>query len=267
LIPRMIITTLSDLQLFSSVRRAARRDEDVTTEIGALEALRFGFPRAAIGSRGAPGGSISGPSGDLPTLTLDRALLGTWEEERRWGGPDVPPERTDYIAFRIRGWLRTTGVEPTWVDLYLRDLGRAVGQPLPPSFLGMARRVLEWPARYPDLGPVAGVVGLSAGALKARFRRRGLASPHVYLRWLRSLAVAQVLSDPGMTTVGAAHRLGISSGGNLCRTVLDTTGFRPKDLRRPEIRTGLLTEMVEALLSQGALAGWDELDGLFYEVA
>jgi AraC-like DNA-binding protein len=263
----MIITTLSDPQLLSSVRRAARPDEDVATRPGALDALRFGFPRAAIGSERDLGGSVAGPTGDLPTLSLDGKLLATWEDERRWGGPDVPPERTDYIAYRIRAWLRTTGGAPTWIDLQLRNLGRAAGRALPLSFRGVARRVLECPARYPDLGSLAGVVGLSAGALKARFRRRDLASPHVYLRWLRSLAVAQVLADPGVSTVVAAHRLGISSGGNLCRGVLDTTGFRPKELRRPEIRTGLLTTMVGKLLDQEALAAWDDLDGLFYEVA
>jgi AraC-like DNA-binding protein len=263
----MIVTTLSDSRLLSSVRRAARWDEDVVAGPGAVHALRFGFPRAVIASGRDSRGSLMGPIGDLPALTLDPAVLAMWEEERRWAKAGVPPERTDYIAFRVRGWLRTMGVIPTWIDLRLKDLGGAAGRALPYSFRGMARRVLECPARYPDLSSVGAVVGLSAGALKARFRRRDLPSPHVYLRWLRCLAVAQVLADPGVTTVVAAHRLGISSGGNLCRTVLDTTGFRPKELRHPEIRTGLVATMVGKLLGREALAGWDDLDGLFYEVA
>lgn len=263
----MIIAHLSDPQLLSSVRRAARHDEDVITGVRATEAARHGFPRAAVWTGGAPDGAQALSSDRLPVLGLDRSLLDSWEEERRWGGSEVPPERTEYIAFRIRGWLRTRGDGPTWVDLYLRDMTRAVGRALPLPFRGMARRVLEFPARYPDLGPLAGVAGLSTGALKARFRRRGLSSPHVYLRWLRSLAVAQVLSDPDVTTVGAAHRLGMSSGGNLCRSVLDTTGVRPTDLRHAGTRAGLLLAMVDQLLSREALTAWDDLGGLFYEVA
>ena len=264
----MIVAPLSDPRLLSSVRRAARPDEDVITGVLAAEAFRHGFPRAAIWSGRGPHGHLPIPSSSrLAVLGLDTGLLNSWEEDRRWGGPEVPPERTEYVAFRIRVWLRTQGTGPTWVDLCLRDMTRAVGRALPLPFRGMARRVLEFPAHYPDLGPVAGTVGLSTGALKARFRRRGLASPHAYLRWLRSLAVAEVLSDPNVTTIGAAHRLGMSSGGNLCRTVLDTTGVRPTDLRHPGARVGLLLSMVEHLLSREALAAWDDLDGLFYEVA
>jgi len=264
----MIIAPLPDSRLLSSVRRAARHDEDVVTGGRAADAVRHGFPRAVVWSGDAPDGPQSIPLvGLLPILALDRALLDSWEEDRRWGGPDVPPERTDYIAFRIRSWLKTQGGGPTWVDLFLRDLTRAVGRALPLPFRGMARRVLEFPARYSDLGPVGAVVGLSTGALKARFRRRSLSSPHVYLRWLRSIAVAQVLSDPAVTTVAAAHRLGMSSGGNLCRTVLDTTGVRPTHLRNPGSRARLLLAMADRLLSGEALAAWDDLDGLFYEVA
>lgn len=127
--------------------------------------------------------------------------------------------------------------------------------------------MLEFPARYPDLKALAGIGGLSAGALKARFRRRGLPSPYTYLRWFRSLAVVHILSDPSVTTLEAAYRIGMSSSGNLSRAVQDTTGLTPTRLRAAAGRESLIVGMVEELMDPAALAGWQDLAPVFLEVA
>lgn len=42
------------------------------------------------------------------------------------------------------------------------------------------------------------------GALKARFRRRGLESLHTYLRWFRMMAVAYLVAGHEITVAQAA---------------------------------------------------------------
>lgn len=264
----MIVASLASSRLHASVRRAARPDEDVVVGPSADEALRRGFPRAAVVETSWSDRGPEWPDApDVPALIVDGPLLERWEADRRVGGPEVPPDWTGYASSRIGMWLRRWGSRPTWVDLYLRDLGRAAGQPLPAPLRGLGRRVLEFPARYPDLKALAGIGGLSAGALKARFRRRGLPSPYSYLRWFRSLAVAHILSDPSVTTLGAAYRVGMSSSGNLSRAVQVTTGLTPTRLRADAGRENLVVGMVEELMSPAALALWHDLAPVFLDVA
>lgn len=263
----MLVAHLSSAQLLTSIRRAARPDEDVVSGARAREACRSGFPRAAIRDAGRGADTLLTAPEGIPTLLLHDRLLGAWEGARREGGPDVPPERTAYVAFRVRMWLNTAASRPSWVDLCLRDLARVVGRPLPAPFRGMARRVLEFPSRYPNLEALGSIGGLSAGALKARFRRRGLASPYTYLRWLRCVAVGHILTGTAATTLEAAHRLGISGSGNLCRTLKDSTGLTSTQLRSPAGRERLLVALAEGLLAPSALEAWESLGGIFIDVA
>lgn len=264
----MIVTSIASRRLIEAVRRAARPDEDVVADSRAGEALRRGFPRAVVvaASRGRSASGAAEASG-VPTLSLDGTLLDRWERERRAGAQIVPPERTGYIAFRVGAWLKRKTGRPSWVELVLKDLGRVAGHPLPSPLRGMARRVLEFPSGYTRLRALGAIGGLSAGALKARFRRRGLPSPYTYLRWFRCLAVAHVLSDPSTTTLVAADRVGISSSGNLSRTVQDTTGLTPTRLRTEAGRTMLVTGMAEELMDPAALTAWQDLAPVFLREA
>jgi AraC-like DNA-binding protein len=149
------------------------------------------------------------------------------------------------------------------VDRLLADLGRMAGGSLPIPFKAFARHALELPVRYTDLSDVAGTFELSRGALKARFRRRGLESPFTYLRWLRAMAVGEVLSDPSVTVAQAADRLGFTSGTNMCRMVRVLTGATPGSLREPGARRWLLVGFARVLLRPEALEGWARLEDVF----
>jgi len=142
-------------------------------------------------------------------------------------------------------------------------LSRAAGGPLPPALRAFARRVLEFPSHYVDLHPVASSVDMTRGALKARFRRRGLTSPYTYLRWFRVIACAQVLSDRSVTVAQAAHRLGFTSDGNLCRTVRSLTGLTPTELRSVRGWNRLIISFAWQHLGPGAVERWRELDDIF----
>jgi AraC-like DNA-binding protein len=150
-----------------------------------------------------------------------------------------------------------------WVDETFRGMSRVVGRPVPVAFRGLARRVLEFPSAYADLYALSELSGVSPGALKARFRRRGLASPSVYLRWLRILAAGHLLSEPGATTLSASYRLGISSDGNFCRWLRGATGLRPRDVKGAEGMTRLLVAFGMRLLDAPACEAWASLDDLF----
>lgn len=259
----MIVSSLRDPLLRASLVRAARPDEDVVwdDELRA-DALARGFPRVIV--HGAEGGGRPGEGRDvdghrIPTLTLTRTELDRWESSRR--RREIPPSRVEFNAIRLRGHLTRLVTRPTWVDRSLADLGRAVGAPLPPAFKGLARRVLEFPSRYVDLWSVSDTAGLSRGALKARFRRRGLDSPYSYLRWLRVLCAAHVLSDSSATILETAERLGFSSGGNFCRAVETTCGLTPNEIRRSRER--LLVTFAGLLLDPESRRGWEDLDELF----
>jgi AraC-like DNA-binding protein len=159
--------------------------------------------------------------------------------------------------------IERSASEATWVDSALADLSRAAGARLPAPLRGFARRILEFPVHYKSLHPISKACGVTRGALKARFRRRGLASPYTYLRWLRIMAVAELLSDRSVSVATAAHRLGFTSDGNLCRMMGALTGLTPTEVRTVRGWQRLLITFAWIHLTPEALDAWTELDGLF----
>lgn len=119
----------------------------------------------------------------------------------------------------------------SWADRTLADLSKAAGTPRPAPLRAFGRRILEFPTHYHDLHAMARASHLSRGALKARFRRRGLESPYTYLRWFRMMAVSYLLSDREVTVAQAAYRLGFTSDGNLCRAMVSLTRLTPTEVR------------------------------------
>ncbi len=263
----MIVGFLSDPILRAALLRAAHPEEDVFVQkASCLEALEHGFPRVVIyvpEDGHVLGGLVGRLEGRLPTVTLTGAELRRWEVERR-AAAAVPPSRIEHTALRLRSLLAAVPREPTvWVDRAMSDLQRAAGQRLPGPLRGFGRRVMESPARYGDLHPMAELAELSRGALKARFRRRELASPYVYLRWFRTLAVAHVLADPSITTLEAAHRLGFHSAGNLCRTIQGVTGMTPTEVRTRQGWQQLVMAFAWRHLDRESLEAWEDMDDLF----
>lgn len=261
----MLVAPLSDPLLRIAVGHAARVDEDVVFDTdGARVALQQGFPRLLLiadedavtaerpGSRSA---------GGVPVLRLSEALRASWERARR--ADDVPAPRAEYWGRRLRTSIAERALRSTWIDGVLRDLSRSVGAPLPHPFRGLARRVLEHPARYHDLHDLAALTGLSRGALKARFRRRGLPSPYAYVRWLRILAAAHVLAEASVTTLDASVRLGFTSNGNFSRAVRSTTGLTPGALRQAAAGERLLVAFSAGHLARPMLDAWEDLGELF----
>jgi AraC-like DNA-binding protein len=122
---------------------------------------------------------------------------------------------------------------------------------------------MEFPTRYEDLHALELLTGLSRGALKARFRRKGLMSPASYLRWFRAMSAAHVLRQPETTTLKAAHRLGFASDGNFCRAITSTTGLTPTEIRTREGWHHLLIVFASLHLQEHALAAWSDLGRMF----
>lgn len=261
----MITALLSDPFLRAAVRRAALPEEDVFWESGLVSAaLEHGSPRLLIHvpeERHPLLRSVERVSPGTPVLSLTRATLKGWEASRRARG--VLVGRVEDTAGRLRVEIRRTAAPTPAVDGTFRALTRASGRPLPPAFRGMARRVLEFPGRYTDLRDLARLSDVSRGALKARFRRRGLPSPYTYLRWLRVLAVADALADPDETTATVAFRLGFTHGGNLCRFVQNTARMSASRLRTSSGRAAVLTSLARELLRSELVEGWEDLDELF----
>ncbi len=263
----MILAPLSDPLLRFAVCRAALPEEDVffrDSEIA--EALALGYPRLgvvapmeehpmknAIVSRGVP---------VLVLGTLDTELA---RPAPGWTG--VAVREIDTSVYGLRRLMAEAAGPPGWVDGVLVDLSRMCGFPLPHEFRGFVRRLLEFPARYNKLEAMGAVAELSTGALKARFRRRGLPSPFGYLSWLRVLAATRVLADPSITTVEAAFRLGYTSNGNFCRSVQAVSGLTTTDLRSPEGRNRVLAAFVIDYLTPDVRDPWESLSGLFRRVA
>jgi AraC-like DNA-binding protein len=175
----------------------------------------------------------------------------------------VPEPRIEFLVSRIRSLIEPAVTHPTWVDLALADLSRAAGARLPTPLRSFARRVLEFPTRYTSLHTVADACGLTRGALKARFRRRGLASPSVYLRWFRLMSAAQALSDRSITVAGAAHSLGFTSDGNLCRMMASMANLTPTEVRTVHGWNRLLITFAWGHLTPRALDAWVEVGPLF----
>jgi len=254
----MIVSRVSDPLLRQALRRAAHPEEDVVTDIllGA-EALQLGFPRLLV--RAGPALREPAPVG-VRVLDLDDVTLRRWEAERR--AEELPAPRLDDLVRRLRILTERSSTERTWADGAIADLARAAGMPLPPALRTFARRVFEFPSRYTSLHDLSGACGLSRGALKARFRRRGLASPYTYLRWFRLMAVAEMLSDRDVSVARAAHRLGFTSGGNLCRTIASMAETTPTELRTVLGWNRMVVRFAWVYLTPDALDGWRGL-GLF----
>jgi AraC-like DNA-binding protein len=136
----------------------------------------------------------------------------------------------------------------------------SVGRGLPPALQSFLRRVLEDPSGYSDLQAVQARAGISAGALKGRFRRRDLPSPFDYLRWGRVLAASHLLKNPKRSVATTARLLGMGTSGNLCRYVLTTTGLSPGHFRTPGGRETLNLAFRWRLLALEALHEWDTLE-------
>lgn len=258
----MILGLVSDITLRTALQRAASPEEDVLLdEASVVDAAHHAFPRLLVHDAESAARArrlVAGQPFDI--VSLSAGLVAGWDMDRRRA--EVLRSREDYFCDRLRAVLRAHH-RVTWSDLALRDLSRAAGAKLPGPLRGFGRRVMEFPARYVDLHALEEVSGLSRGALKARFRRRGLASPFGYLRWFRVMAAAHVLRDPSLTTLRASHRLGFTTDGNFCRSIMTTTGLTPTELRS---RTGWLrmtTVFSGTFLDRDALEAWASLDGLF----
>jgi AraC-like DNA-binding protein len=194
-------------------------------------------------------------------LDLDDALLGRWEAD--WWSAEVPGTWSRFVTTRLRSLVDRSFDRPTWVDAALANLSRAAGARLPLPLRAFARRVLEFPIRYTSLDPITAECGLSKGALKAKFRRRGLSSPSTYLRWFRVMCVAEVLSDRSVTVSAAAHRLGFTSPGNMCRTMAALTKLTPTEARTVRGWNTLLLSFAWMHLTPQALEAWADLEELF----
>lgn len=257
----MILLTTRDPLLRSALERAARPDEEIVSDplwvqLGSLH----GYPRVHVRDDDPDVRTLRSHR-HVPVLLVSAELRARWEENRKRS--DVPRPRSADLASRLGRSITETALKGTWVDRLLADLARITGEPLPFSFRALARHTLEFPCRYTDLSALADVTGLSRGALKARFRRRGLASPFTYLRWLRSLAVAEVLADGTVTVAEAARSLGFTSDTNMCRMVKVLTGATPGVLRDTGARRRLPVQFAGELLTQDALEGWARLDDVF----
>jgi AraC-like DNA-binding protein len=261
----MIVGLCTDPILRAALRRTAHPEEDVfLDERLAAAALTLGSPRLVVY---VPEDShplvrrLTYLDPAVRTVAITQATLRGWEARRRTR--EVPPTRVDHAVGELRALLASDVPPPSRVDRALADLSRAAGARLPGPLRSVARRVMEFPVHYADLHGLAEVSGSSRGALKARFRRRGLPSPSAYVRWFRVMAAAQLLADREVTTSQAAHRLGFTTGGNLCRAITSTTGLTSSELRSGPGWNRLLLTFAWKYLGQDALAQWDTLGDLF----
>jgi AraC-like DNA-binding protein len=228
------------------------------------QAMHFGFPRLFLyqtDDRAGLHNTVSSLDPDVPVLALTQPTLSGWESA--WRAQGLAVHRVDDSALRLRSLIQQTARSSPWVEGIFSDLTGRLGRGLPGDLRGFCRRVLEFPARYASLAHVSDVVGMSPGALKARFRRRGLPSPSRYLRWFRLAAAARVLSDPEETILSASFRLGFNSDGNFCRWVRANSGMSPSDLRGRSGRMFLLLQLAEECFPEGTLEIWGSLGGLF----
>ena len=261
----MILAPVSDLKLRATVRRAALPEEDVFHRLEDVsQAIHLGFPRLLLyqtDDQARIRHTTSSLDSDVPVLALAPPTLRSWESA--WRAEGLAVQRVDDSALRLRKLIQQTAGSSPWVEGIFSDLTGRLGRGLPGDLRGFCRRVLEFPSRYSSLVHLSEVVGLSPGALKARFRRRGLPSPSLYLRWFRLAAAARVLSDPEETILTASFRLGFNSDGNFCRWVRANSGLAPSALRGRSGRMLLLLQLAEECFPEGAVNKWGSLGGLF----
>ena len=77
------------------------------------------------------------------------------------------------------------------------------------------------------------------------------------------MSVADLLSDRSITVAVAAQRLGFTSDGNMCRSMLSLTGMTPTEVRSLPGWNRLLVTFAWTHLSPDALEAWASLDELF----
>jgi AraC-like DNA-binding protein len=261
----MILAPIQDRTLRVAVRRAALPEEDVLHQLEDVrQALRFGYPRLMVceaENQSRLCRELPFRNRKVPILGVSGPTLRNWETA--WEIDGLAVTRIDDSALRLRSLFAKTAVDSDWVEGVFSDLTNAVGRGLPPELRGFARRILEFPGRYSSLASLGEAFGLSPGALKARFHRRGLPSPSRYLRWFRLLTAARVLADPEETTLTASFSLGFASDGNFCRWVKATSGLTPSSLRDWNGRLLLLIRLAEECLPDGSLERWEAFGGLF----
>lgn len=261
----MVIDLHSDPHVRSAVRRAARADEDVVDRAAFHDALSWGFVRAAVVPCTPSTGLLrDGDGSPVPAIVIDTRWLD--RQDRAMRAAEAPRPWGLHLAIALGGRLESEGRE-VWVDRTLAELAQLAGRPLPTSLGGVLRRVMEWPAGYVGAASLSGVSRLSAGAIKARFRRRGLPSPTSYIRWCRSLAAVHVFRERPMTLLEAGHRLGWMHAGNLHRYVSATTGRLPSEVRGEDAWDRMLVRFAASHLGEAALDAWDSLDDLFVRTA
>jgi AraC-like DNA-binding protein len=255
----MIVVQVADPQLRRAVQRAAHPEEDVIVDPRLAEdAIQWGFPRLIVRD-------VAQPRYPLPPgrrlLEIDEEVLRRWDVERR--AEELPATRIEYVARRMADALADAPPATGSADRMLADLTRAAGQRLPAPLRSFARRTVEFPFHYTTLHALADTCGMSRGALKARFRRRGLPSPSTYLRWFRVMAVADRLADPSVSVAVVARHTGFTSDGNLCRSLWNLTSMTPTELRTLKGWNRLLISFAWGHLSASALESWASMDELF----
>lgn len=263
----MILAPLKDRSLLQAVRRASLQVEDVFVRPeDILAALRLGFPRVSIlepGSDEAVVRMIRGVASKLPILEIAPYDL----RNLRGATTSVVTRQVDIDPVRLRRLIEQVARPMGWVDGLVRDLGQVAGRPLPLELRALVRRVLEFPSRYALTEEVAGTAGLTPGAMKARFRRRGLPSPFAYTVRLRALCACELLSRREMTTASVAYHMGYSSSGNFCRAFLQLTGLRLSVGASVQGRLAVTTAFAAELLQEEQLEKWDGLGRLFVRAA
>ena len=261
----MILAPISDLKLRATVQRAALPEEDVFHRLEDMsQAMHFGFPRLFLyktDDQALIRRTVASLDPEVPILVLTGPTLSSWDTA--WRAEGLAVHQIDDSALRLRSLIQQTARSSPWVEGIFADLTRTLGRGLPEDLRGFCRRVLEFPSRYSSLARLSEVIGLSPGALKAKFRRRGLPSPSRYLRWFRLAAAARVLSDPDETILSASFRLGFNSDGNFCRWVRANSGLSPSALRGRSGRMLLLLGLTEECFPEGTMEKWGSLGGLF----
>lgn len=254
----MILAPLHNPEVEAIVRSLARPGEQVVVSLpSVIPAALLGFPRGAVvWDQRDPVMRVLREVG-IPTVELARC---DWAERR--GGWS-----SDESRLALGGLLDSVAGSDTWVDRVFSDLERTCGRGLPPAFRAFARRPLEYPREHQFTRQVAPCIGMTRGSLNQRFVRTGVPSPGSYLKWLRVFATAHVLSGTTVTTAQAAHRLGYTSSGSLCRSMLTLGGVPTARLRVPGARTELLMRFSLSHLRPEHLEGWDELAALFVHAA
>jgi AraC-like DNA-binding protein len=77
------------------------------------------------------------------------------------------------------------------------------------------------------------------------------------------MAAAQLLSDRTVTVSAAAHRLGFTSDGNLCRMMASLGQITPTEVRTVHGWNRLLITFAWAHLTPAALDAWAQVGPLF----